>query len=150
MKRSILAVLALALAIGLQPQAARAQDNGWNAFWAWLTHGQDPRLTGVGIGIGIGSGVTSYFLTEKHGNPGVRSMTTLGAYGVTAAGCVFVYPFLGTIVLNRPLTPREAYVGMADCIVPVIGGWIVDASLPHTAWVDGTPATPPPRHHHKK
>jgi hypothetical protein len=143
MKRLILAALVLALSIGLVPQAARAQDNSltstWNAFVNWLSHGQDPRLTYVGIGIGIGGDVASYYLTKKHGFPPTRSLTPLGAYGATSAGCILVYPFVGTIVLNRPLTPREVYTGMADCIVPFIGSWAVDKVLPHDAWTDGTP-----------
>lgn len=150
MKRLFVAALALMLAVALQPQAARAQNsnNPWDAFWAWFSHGQDPRLTGTGIAIGIGTGLASYFATQKHGNPGVRHVSYGTAYGVTAFGCAVVYPILGTIVLNRPLTPREMYVGTADCVVPIIGGWIVDASLPHDAWTDGTP--PRPARHHKK
>jgi hypothetical protein len=28
---------------------------------------------------------------------------------------------------------------MAECAVPIIGGWVVDAILPHDAWTDGLP-----------
>lgn len=66
---------------------------------------------------------------------------------MTAAGCIALYPIIGTLVLNRLLTPREAYVGMAECVVPVIGGWFVDAILPHDAWTDGTPPKKVRRHH---
>jgi len=149
MRRLILAALALVMVIGLQPQAARAQDNGWNAFWTWFSHGQDPRLTTASIGVGIGTGVASYFLTEKHGHPGVRHVSFGTAYGITSYACAVVYPFVGTIALNRPLTPREMYIGVGDCILPVIGGWLVDTYLPHDAWTDGTPPKPAP-HHHKK
>jgi hypothetical protein len=58
---------------------------------------------------------------------------------VTSAAFAVVYPMVGTVVLNRPLTPREAYVGMAGWVVPFIGGWLVDAALPHDAWTDGLP-----------
>lgn len=150
MKRFIIAALAVVLLVGLQPQA-HAQtynwNNNWNAFWAWWGHGQDPRLTTVGIGLGIGTGVAGFLLTEKHGNPGHHTMTTAAAYGVTTLGCVVLYPMIGTVVLNRPLTPREAYTGMADCVVPFIGGWLVDAVLPHDAWTDGKPPKPARRHH---
>lgn len=151
MKRSIFIALALIMLMGLQPQAARAQDNGWNAFWTWFSHGQDPRLTVVGIGLGAAGTAAGYLITEKHGNPGVRHVSVGTAYGVTAYGCVVVYPFLGTWALNRPLTPREAYVGMADCVVPIIGGWFVDSILPHDAWTDGTPPKPvrPAKHHRR-
>ncbi len=53
-------------------------------------------------------------MTEKHGNPGVRHVSFGTAYAVTTAGCIVLYPIIGTLVLNRPLTPREAYVGMAE------------------------------------
>jgi hypothetical protein len=143
MKRLLKAALILAFSIGLVPSAARAQDNGltstWNTFMNWLSHGQDPRLAYVGIGIGIGGDIASYELTRKNGYPPTRVLTPLAAYGVTSAGCILVYPFVGTIVLNRPMTPREVYTGMADCVVPFIGGWAVDKMLPHDAWTDGTP-----------
>jgi hypothetical protein len=147
MKRTIVAALALIFAIGLLPQTARAQDNNGNAFWAWLTRGQDPRLFWGGVGIGIGTDVASYYLVKKHGTPPHRPMTAGAAYGVTTFACAVAYPFVGTWLLNRPLTPREMYDGVADCVVPFVGGWIVDAMLPHDAWTDGTP--PKPVRHHK-
>jgi hypothetical protein len=142
MKRYLFAGLALIFVIGLQSQPARAQANGWNtsnSFWAWLNHGQDPRLRVVGIGVGAGAGVAFYVMTKKHGNPPVRHVSYGTAYGVTTFGCMVAYPMVATVILNRQLTPREAYVGMADCAVPIIGGWIVDAVLPHDAWTDGLP-----------
>jgi hypothetical protein len=145
MKRTIIAALALIFAIGLLPPTARAQDNSWNAFWAWVMRGQDPRLFWGGVGVGIGTDVASYYLTKKHGYPAHRPMSIGMAYGVTTYGCAVVYPFIGTWLLNRPLTPREMYDGVGDCVVPFIGGMIVDAMLPHDAWTDGTP----PAKHHK-
>lgn len=148
MKRTIIAALALVFALGLLPQAARAQDNNWNPF-TWFSHGQDPRLTGVGIGLGAASTAVSFVATAHH-HAHFGNGVFISAWAATAAGCVVVYPIVGTIVLNRPLTPREAYDGMADCVVPFVGGYIVDAMLPHTAWVDGTPPPRPrARHHHK-
>lgn len=146
MKRLILAALALVFVIGLQPQAARAQESSWNQFWSWFSHGEDPHLTTAGVSVGIGTSVASYFLTKKQGHPGVRPMTALAAYGVTTAACTVIYPMVGTVLLNRPLTPREAYVGLGDCIVPFIGGWLVDRVLPHDAWTDGLPPPKPGRH----
>ena len=144
MKRFLLAGVTLIFVIGLAPQPAHAQNYGWsswNSFWAWLNHGQDPRLIPVGFGVGAGTGGASYVMTKKHGNPPVRHVSYGTAYGVTTFGCMVVYPMVATVVLNRQLTPREAYVGMADCAVPFIGGWIVDAVLPHDAWTDGLPKT---------
>ena len=146
MKRFMIAALALILAIGLQPQAAHAQDNGWNALWAWLSHGQDPRLTGVGIGVGAASTAASFAATAHH-HGHIGDGVYISAWAATAYGCAVVYPMVGTVVLNRPLTPREAYTGMADCILPFIGGWLVDAALPHDAWTDGLPPPTARRHH---
>lgn len=147
MKRLLIAALTLAFVTGLQPQAAHAQESSWNTFWSWFSHGQDPRLAVDGAAVGIGTGVASYYLTKKRGAyPPRRPVTALAAYGITTGACVVLYPMLGTVLLNRPLTPREAYVGMGDCVVPFIGGWFVDRILPHDAWTDGTPVAPA-RHH---
>jgi len=142
MKRSILAALALTMAVGLQPRAAQAggaQSTSTSAypFLNWWGHGQDPRLTLAGIGIGIGTGVAGYYLTQKHGNPGHMRMTTLAAYGATTGACVVATPFIYTVAVNRPLTYREVYMGMADCIVPFIGSYLVNVYLPHNMLYDG-------------
>jgi hypothetical protein len=142
MKRFIFAAVALAMAVGLQPQAAQAQTNtptwgNWNSFMSWWGHGQDPRLTAAGIGIGIGTGVGGYFLTQKHGNPGHMRVTTLQAYGITTGACLVATPFIYTVAVNRPLTYREAYMGMADCVVPFIGSYLVNQYLPHNMLYDG-------------
>jgi hypothetical protein len=154
MKRLLLAALALIFVIGFQPQSAHAQNNtpswaqSWSGLWYLISHGQDPRLVYSGWVVGAGTGVASYLATEKHGNPGVRHWSYGTAYGVTTAGCMVVYPIVATLWVNRPLTPREAYTGFGDCIVPLVGGWLVDMALPHTPWIDGTP--PKPVRHAKK
>lgn len=136
MNRNGLRLAAVILAIGLQTGLARAQDN---SLFGWLFGHQDPRLTATGIVVGLGADGAGYALSHKHGHPPTRIASPGTAYGITAFGCAVLYPILGTIAVNRPLTPREAYVGIANCVVPIIGGWIVDASLPHTAWNDGVP-----------
>lgn len=150
MKRLILAALALVFVMGLQPQAARAQSNTQpnNAnVWTWLWGNQDPRLTGVGIGLGAAATAVSFAATAHH-HARFGNGVFISAWAATAAGCAAVYPIVGTIVVNRPLTPREAYVGIANCFVPIVGGWLVDAWLPHDAWTDGLPPPKKARHHH--
>jgi hypothetical protein len=141
MKRIILAALVLMALVGLQPQAAHAADKPCdNAFMNMLGHGQDCRLWWGGTAIGIGTGVASYYATKKIGFPQHRPMSVGAAYGITTFACAVATPFVGTFLLNRPLTPREMYVSVGDCIVPFIGGYIVDNYLlPHDAWTDGTP-----------
>jgi hypothetical protein len=134
----------LAMAIGLCSQAARADDN----IFTFLFGHQDPRLTGTGIAIGLGADGAAYALAHKHGVPATSTTSWGVAYGITTYGCAVVYPIVATIVVQRALTPREAYTGIANCVLPVIGGWIVDAALPHDAWTDGLPAPRPYRHHH--
>jgi hypothetical protein len=143
MKRALIAAMALLLLVGLQPQAARAQGQNPacnNGFISWLNHGEDCHLFFGGLGIGIGTGVAGYYLTKKHGYPGHASLSTGLAYGATTYACAALYPIVGTWLLNRPLTPREMYIGVGECVVPFIGGWLVDTYLPHTAWTDGRPA----------
>jgi hypothetical protein len=130
------AALIAVIGLGLQSQAARAEDNPILNF---LFGHQDPRLTATGIGVGLASTGASYAMTHKHGVPAVRFASPGIAFAVTSFGCAVVYPIIGTLVLHRALTPREAYTGMADCVIPFIGGRIVDSALPHTAWYDGTP-----------
>jgi uncharacterized membrane protein YfcA len=142
MKRIAFAALALIFVIGWQPQSARAANSSAacsNGFLSWLAHGQDCHLFWGGAGIGIGTGVAGYFLTKKHGYPKTQPVTAGVAYGITTYACAVAYPFVATVLLNRPLTPREMYIGVAECIVPFVGGWLVDTYLPHDAWTDGTP-----------
>jgi hypothetical protein len=133
-----LAALLLPLVLG--GRVARAQDN---PLLDLLLGNQDSRLTASGIGIGIVGDVASYELTRRHGIPPTRIATPAFAAFITSAGCVVVYPILGTLVLQRPLTPREAYTGIAGCVIPFVGGWIVDKLLPHNAWYDGLAETRP-------
>ena len=139
---------ALVLAMGLTTQAARAQDNG-NIFTFLFGH-QDPRLTATGIAVGAGAAAGSYALAHKRGTPATRIMSPGFAYAVTSYGCAVVYPMIATLVVNRPLTPREAYTGIANCVVPIIGGWISDAIFGGNPWYEGAPPAPPHhmRHHH--
>lgn len=127
---------ALIVAIALQSQAVRADEN---PLWKFLFGHEDPRLTATGIGLGIASTGATYALTHKHGVPAVRTASPGVALGVTTFGCMVLYPIIGTIALHRELTPREAYSGIAGCVIPFIGGWIVDQTLPHNAWYDGIP-----------
>lgn len=145
MFRKLVGAAALIMAIGLPTQAARAQDNPILDF---LFGHQDPRLTGVGIGIGAASTGASYAMTHKHGVPATRFASPGVTFAVTSFGCAVLYPIIGTIVLQRALTPREAYTGIAGCVIPFVGSWIVDQTLPHTAWYDGTPEPPVRRRYH--
>jgi hypothetical protein len=145
MYRHLLGAAAVILVVGLHSQAVRAEDNPILDF---LFGKQDPRLTASGIGIGIGTTGASYAMTYKHGVPATRTASPGFAFAVTTVGCAVLYPIVGTLALQRALTPREAYTGIAGCVIPFFGSWLVDQALPHTTWYDGTPEPRSPRHHH--
>jgi hypothetical protein len=145
MNRRFYRLLAVAvMAVTLQSQAARAEDH--NLFTFLFGH-QDPRLTGTGIALGLGSDAASYALVHKHGFPPHRIASPGFAFGLTSFGCAVVFPIIATLVVNRPLTPREADSGIADCVIPFIGGWLVEAAWGGDPWFEGKPA---PRHHWRR
>jgi hypothetical protein len=76
----------------------------------------DPRVTGVSWVVG-GAATGAYYGT---GNP------TAAAWGVTTFGCAVVSPMVATVVLNRQLSYREAHILIGSCIVPIVGGWLVN------------------------
>ena len=56
---------------------------------------------------------------------------------------------VGTVVLNRPLTQREGHILIGSCIIPLVGGWLVnEAYNAHPDWdPDGGKRG---RHHRKR
>lgn len=65
-------------------------------------------------------------------------LTSLGAYTATTIGCAAVSPMLATVLLKRPLTNREAGVLFGSCVIPIVGGWLVNEAYnanPH--WEPG-------------
>jgi hypothetical protein len=136
MNRHFIRVAAAALmAITLSGQAVRAQDNN---FWAWLHPwgAQDWRLTFTSIGLGAGATAGYFALRKKHGYFQTRTATPLGAFALTTVGCMSVFPIVGTLWLNRPLTHREVYTGMADCVVPFVGSWLMEYAYHGQAWYE--------------
>jgi hypothetical protein len=110
----------------------------------------DPRLTAVEIGVGTASTVGYFAINNwkwKWNN--TSGLTQLGAIGATTMGCAAVSPMVATVVLNRPLTYREAHVLVASCVLPIIGPWLVNQAYDtHPEWEPG--AVPTKKHRHKK
>lgn len=138
MKRLIYILALLVALVGMQSQNARAQESTPN--WSWIFSQSDPRLTVTAIAVGAGTTAAYYGLrNQKYRtvNGGVRhAITPLGAYALTSVWCAAAFPIVGTLVVQRPLTTREAYVGIANCFVPVIGGWWVEAAFKGQAWYE--------------
>ena len=99
-------------------------------------HKTDPRLTIVGIGVGAGMTAGYFALRDWRWNDSPNAkVSSGGAFALTTVGCMALSPIISTMVINRPLTMREAHVMIADCIVPFLGGWAVNAAYDdHPEW----------------
>jgi hypothetical protein len=106
----------------------------------------DKRVKAVAIGTGLAS-TAAYFAINDWRWDGWNNgsgLTRLGAWGVTTLGCAAVSPIVATLVVNRPLTYREAHVLVGSCVIPIVGGWLVNqAYKAHPEWEPGYAA---PRH----
>jgi len=104
----------------------------------------DPRLDAVSIGVGAASAVGYLALggwSLKYHN--VNGVTAAGAWAFTTIGCAAVAPMVATLVVDRPLTMREGDSLIASCVIPFIGGWLVDQAFDaHPEW---DPSYKPPR-----
>jgi uncharacterized membrane protein YidH (DUF202 family) len=121
-------------------------------------HHIDKRLTAVAIGVGAASTVAFFAINDWRWNGWNNSsgLTRLGAWGVTTLGCAAVSPMVATVVLNRPLKYREAHILIGSCVVPIVGGWLVnEAYNHHVLWAPDEKVGMMKhrrhhRHHHKK
>jgi hypothetical protein len=131
MKRHICILATLIAFIGLQSQSASAQSD---ANWGWIFGRQDIRL--VATGIAVGAGATAAYIALRREPIAVRPPPG-AAYGLTTIWCAGAFPIVGTLVVQRHLTTREVYVGIANCAVPVVGGWLVEAAFRGQPWYEG-------------
>jgi hypothetical protein len=88
----------------------------------------DPTLSAVSTG--VGAGWTAGYFAINHWNwkwnAATAGISQAGAIVGTTMGCAATSPMVGTAVLNRPLTYREAHILIADCVIPFVGGWLVN------------------------
>lgn len=108
------------------------------------------KLTAVSIGVGAAATAGYFAINNWHWSwQGNATFPQWGAVAVTTIGCLAVAPMVGTVVMNRPLTMREGQALAASCVIPIIGGWLVNAAYDaHPEWEAGD--HPPMRHHHHK
>jgi hypothetical protein len=110
----------------------------------------DKRLTAVSIGVGAASTATYFALNDWHWkwDSGRHGITSLGAWGATTLGCAAVSPIVATAVLGRPLKYREAHILIGSCVIPIVGGWLVNQAYNHhVLWAWMAPANQRYRHH---
>ena len=120
MLRRLTVALALAAACAVSA-ASRAEG----AFW--VHHNVDRRVAAVSLATGLAASLAYWsalgWSWNKH-SAGYK----WGVWGVTTAGCMAASPIVaGLVVRERELTPREVAVMEGSCIVPILGGLIVNA-----------------------
>jgi hypothetical protein len=92
----------------------------------------DNRLDQTSLGLGAAS-TGAYFAAGA----------TTAAGLVSTPVCVVLAPIVGTVVVKRELTMREAHVMFGSCVIPIIGGYLVNWVWDtHPEW---TPAPKPVR-----
>jgi hypothetical protein len=138
-KLALFAALVAAFAFASQSADAHSHSN--------------KKLAAVAIGVGAASTAGFFALNDWRWNGWntnrAGGLTRLGAWGATTMGCAAVSPIVATVVLDRPLTMREAHVLVGSCVVPIIGGLLVNAVWDaHPEWEAGQPA--PHRHQGRK
>lgn len=99
----------------------------------------------------VGAGATATYFAINDWNwkwDSARSgLTSAGAIAATTIGCAAVSPMVATAVLNRPLSYREAHVLVASCILPFVGGWLVNEAYDHhILWAPDEPTVAPEKH----
>ena len=101
----------------------------------------DQRLVLAGL-IAGGAMTGTYFAIENVRSLKVRGdgrHFNTGAFTLTTAGCMTLSPMIAAAIVwnteGRYLTSQEALGLGADCIIPLLGGAIVDASYAaHPEW----------------
>jgi hypothetical protein len=154
MKRILIALAAVMLAVSMSGGVAEAAKKKkakvvvtpatavwydartWHRPWpVWsfsALHSQkDPRLEVANTAVGIGS-LGAYYVI-RHDGPFVHNPAT-AAFVLSTIGCAAVSPIVGTVMVNRPLTMREVYVGTGNCVIPFLGGWIMNAWFDRNGW----------------
>jgi hypothetical protein len=143
MKRFV-AMLAAAVAVfALTSQSADAH---------WRHKKVSKPVVATAIGAGVVSTVTYWSILDWSWDKHTTSYKW-GAWGATTAGCVALSPIVATALKKAPLTYREAHVLIGSCIVPIVGGWLVNAAYDaNPQWEPRTASAKrhKHRHHHKK
>ena len=99
-------------------------------------------LSVVGTGVGLGMTAGYFALNDWHWkwDSARFGVTAAGATVLTTVGCAALSPIVATAVLNRPLTYREAHILIGGCVIPIIGGWLVDQAYEnHILWAPDEP-----------
>jgi len=61
-------------------------------------------------------------------------ISSTGAIVGTTLGCMATAPMVATVALNRPLKYREAHILVGSCLIPIVGGWVVNEAY-NNGWL---------------
>jgi hypothetical protein len=93
----------------------------------WRPRHVDQRVAAVSLGAGIASSLAYWTALDWSWNKH-SSGYKWGVWGATTAGCMALSPIIaGAVVRERQLTPREVAIMEGSCVLPIIGGLVVDA-----------------------
>src|SRR4051794_2527798 len=138
MKKSLIALATAVATLGLVGQATTA-----NAF---LLNDRSPNVT-AGQLIAGGSMAAVYWTQTCNRNfsrcARFTSHRALKYYGLTTVGCMALSPIIGGLLVSynekRELRSSEVFMMTADCLLPILGGWITKAAFDaHPEWDAGT------------
>jgi hypothetical protein len=132
---ALAAVAALALSYGPANAGGRHKDKNTKAVMT---------ATEIGVGAAATAGYFAFNNWNWKWDSSRAGITSIGAMVGTTIGCAALSPFVASAALERPLTYREAHILIGACVIPVIGGWLVDeAYRHHVLWApDEAPAGP--------
>lgn len=96
----------------------------------------DPTVNVVSTVVGAGWTAVYFGLNNWHWkwDHSVAGISEGGAMIGTTIGCAATSPIVATAVLNRPLKYREAHILVGSCVIPVIGGWLVNEAY-NNGWL---------------
>ena len=139
MRKTLLGLtMALAMTFGVVGQSRTA-----NAF---LLNDRSPNVTAGQLVAGLGM-TAAYYLSICNSNfnhcARFDSPRSLQMYGLTTVGCMALSPIIGGLLVSynehRELKSSEVFMMAADCLVPIIGGWIMKSAFDaHPEWDAGT------------
>ena len=139
MRKTLLGLaMAIAAFSGLVAQSGKA-----NAF---LLTNRSPNVVGPQIVVGAGMAAV-YWTRICHHNfhhcANFTSPKALKWYGITTVGCMALTPIVAGLLVSanerRELRSSEALGMAADCVLPIIGGWIMQSLYnAHPEWDAGT------------
>jgi H+/Cl- antiporter ClcA len=138
MKKSLIALATAVATLGLVAQASTA-----NAF---LLKDRSPNVQAGQIIAGLGMTAAYYAaICNRNFNHCARfdSARSLKYYGLTTIGCFALSPIIGGMLVSmnekRELKSSEVFMMVGDCVVPIIGGWLMKAAFDaNPQWDAGT------------